>query len=119
MRKDRYITLLLALVAVLLSVSTSRAQGTATVTVTLIVLPPPQMSFTTNTTRSSGVSAVKDGRTSFNQGMTLESHGNVMVQLSSAKSRNTRFNFSQGEIKTFTPRELKGVSKIEVEYLDS
>lgn len=97
----------------------SRAQVTATATVKLTVVPAPGMSFT-----PSRIPTVLAHTTNGNEGvpargMTFESPGNVMVQLNSVNTVTSRIKMREGQVKTFTARQLHDVVSIEIDYLGS
>lgn len=51
--------------------------------------------------------------------MTFKSPGNVMVQLISADAVTSEFDLHEGEIKTFTARQLHDATSIVIDYLGS
>ncbi len=117
MKKKLNISLLLSVLGFLICASTSQAQVTATARVTLTVIPAPGINFspTSSTKNLSSVNQTNNG------GITLRTSSNVAIVLHSSdndKVPNTN-NFSQGQTKTFTSKELSGVSSVEVVYLGS
>lgn len=119
MKKSKPILLLLALVGVMLMASASQAQVTATATVTLTVVAAPGMNFTPAPKLSTGSAALAHPGVSGNAGMTFQSSSNVMVKLNSKNLPGSSFNFEQGQVRTFTAKELSGVSSVEIDYLGS
>jgi hypothetical protein len=119
MKKSKYISLLLALIGVTLMVSASQAQVTATATVTLTVVAAPGMNFTPARRSGTGSAALAHPGISGSAGMTFQSSSNVMVKLKSKKLPGSSFNFEQGQVRTFTAKELSGVSSVEIDYLGS
>lgn len=119
MGNPRHIALLLAILGVVFSASTSQAQVTATTTVTLTVVPAPGISITPVMKQSEGSRFVTSGRSSEVPGITFKSSQNVMVQLNSANSVSSEFDLQEGQVKTFSARNLKNISKVEIIYLGS
>lgn len=119
MRKRKLTSLPLAIIAVMLCVSEPKAQVTATARVTLNVVAVPGMDFNPALKRGSLSSIMTLGAVSENQYITFQSSSNVMVRLNSTNSGSRKLNFKQGQARTFTAREMKDVSRVEIVYLGS
>ena len=119
MKTSKYISLLLALMGVMMLASNSQAQVSATATVTLTVVPAPGMNFSRPSKATTSSSALTLPGKSLNSGIIFQSSSNVMVELHSRNLHSSRFSFGQGEARTFTSKELKGVSSVEIDYLGS
>lgn len=119
MKKVKNISLLLTLIGILFLASESNAQVTATATVTVTVIPAPGLTFTpTKLPESSAV--VASNSVSEGPGVTFRSSNNVSVQLSFLNgAKKSQVNFQQDEVKTFTAKELRGVSSVQIVYLGS
>jgi len=116
-RKSKISLLFLPIIGLLICASTSRAQVTATARVTLTVVPAPGLNFTpANPAKNSAAMSQAD-----NGGITLHTSSNVAVMLKTSGEKNALENNNpgQGVTKTLTPKELSGVSKVEVVYLGS
>ena len=119
MRKSKSGSLPLAIIAVILCVSEPKAQVTATASVTVNVVAAPVMDFNSASKQGSLSSIMTLGAVSENQYITFQSSSNVMVRLNSTNSGPRRLNFKQDHSRTFTARELKNVSRVEIVYLGS
>lgn len=119
MRTSKHISFLIAALGIMFSASVSRAQATATATVTLTVVTAPGVSFAPYAKRNIPSSATADNITRSKSGMTFNSPGNVLVRLNSATDLPEEFDLEQGQAKTFTVNQLKGVSSVEIDYLSS
>lgn len=119
MRNSKYISLLIAAIGIVFSASVSRAQVTATATVTLTVVSAPGVNFAPSAKWNTLSSPVADNGSHAMPEMTFRSPGNVLVRLNSVGTAPEKFNLEQGQVKTFTANELKGVSSVEIDYLGS
>lgn len=119
MRCPKYILFLLATIGTLFAASACEAQVTATATVRLTVVPAPGMNFIPSTSPaflSDSKNVAPDAPTG---AMAFKSPGNVLVQLNSANSVTSKFDLREGEVKTFTERQLHDATSIEIDYLGS
>ncbi len=107
------------LIGLVFCATEAKAQVTATARVTLTVLPAPGMNFTTGAVKSRTSTVAVQKPAPVNPSVTFQSPGNVMVQLKSSNLRSSEYNLSQGEMKTFSAKELQGVSSVEIDYLGS
>ena len=99
--------------------SASSAQVTATATVKLTIVPAPGMNFIPSVAPTVLSRATIGSEGVPEQGMTFRSPGNVLVQLNSVNAVTSRFNMREGQVKTFTARQLHNAARIEIEYLGS
>ncbi len=118
--KTRWNVLLCALLVLSFVVCPSTSQEqvvTATARVTLTILPRPGIGFTLPDRARTSPSAnqINEG------GITLNVSNGVPVILKFLNHGKTldTYHFGLGETKTFTSKELNGVSKVEITYLGS
>lgn len=100
-----------------LFVRSAHAQATGSVTVSVTVVPGPGCSF-----QKSLQTRNQDGATGIvskgNDGITLRSTSDIAVRVDSFNHED-EINLQQGQIKTFTREDLRGVKKIQITYLGS
>lgn len=113
----RTIKLLLLLFGVVLCGQSARAQVTATATITLTVVSAPGFSFE-QTAQHQNKSALTGIVSKPDAGITFRSSSNIAVQLESL-NHGDEISLRQGETKTLTRDELRGVTRVRVLYLGS
>ncbi len=119
MKRTKNILLLFPFIGIMSLAPTTQAQVTATARVVLTVVPAPGMNFAPTPKQASQPFAAGQMKATERNGVVFQSTGNVMVQLNSTDARSSRFNFQQGESRTFTSNDLKNVTSVEIVYLGS
>jgi hypothetical protein len=110
---------LLTFAGLVLCSSRLSAQVTSTVNITVTVIPGPEMDFSPLKSQENSFVTAGSLQPS-GAGITFRSSGNVLVRFKDNKSgRSTVFDFQQPGVKTFTFKEMKDVSSVEVLYLGS
>lgn len=119
MLKPKFILLAPALFFLMLCASKTEAQVTATANVLLTVVPAPGIEFETDRQKNASLPIVNNLSGSGQGSITFQSSSNVTVKLKSRGAPAKMLTIKKGEVHTFTIKELKNISKIEVLYTGS
>ncbi len=121
MKNSKYISLILTFIGMITLARTSNAQGkiaAGTATISVTVVRGTGVSFSPSKSVDKSSPAVTSSVVQSESGITLHSTSNVMVQFNSSDgSVNSRMNFRQGDTKTITAKELRGVKSVQIVYL--
>ncbi len=119
MKNTWYISLMLAVAAVVLWAPTTQAQVTATATVTLTVVAAPGLKIAPVSRQTQALSFVSTRAAQDQPILSFSCPQNVLIQMKKNNSTKMTISLRQGQVRDFSEKDFKGVSKVEVVYLGS